>query len=55
MCAAGGLELHDPLGPFQHKPFCDSMIHLSTVLGYGVSEVGSKVFQIFFFLGDGIK
>jgi len=23
---AGGLELNDPSGPFQPKPFCDSMI-----------------------------
>jgi len=22
----GGLELHDPWGPFQPKPFCDSVI-----------------------------
>ena len=23
---AGGLEIHDPLGPFQPGPFCDSVI-----------------------------
>ena len=25
-CLAGGLEIHDPLGPFQPGPFCDSVI-----------------------------
>jgi len=25
-CLAGGLEIHDPWGPFQPRPFCDSVI-----------------------------
>ena len=25
-CPAGGLEIHDPRGPFQPRPFCDSVI-----------------------------
>ena len=24
-CLAGGLEIHDPWGPFQPRPFCDSV------------------------------
>jgi len=24
-CLAGGLEIHDPSGPFQPRPFCDSV------------------------------
>ena len=28
---AGGLELHDPWGPFQPGSFCDSVIHFSAL------------------------
>ena len=29
LCVVGALELHDPCGPFQLKPFCDSVIPTS--------------------------
>jgi len=35
---AGGLELDDPWGLFQPKPFCDSMIRTNQGGSFGVYE-----------------
>jgi len=41
---AGGLELDDPWGPFQTKPFCDSIIHFSLYFCIISSICGSLYF-----------
>jgi len=42
---AGGLEFHDPWGPFQPKPFCDTMI---------LTDFSSARFDLFYNMKAGI-